>query len=112
MTTNKTTVAHCLKEPFDVYIGRRSPKHSESVWRNPYRIGPDGTREEVIVKHWDYLHRRPELLARVEELRGKRLGCYCRLSTEKEPGCHGDNYIRVLEGLPAPVLPPQQIDLF
>ena len=49
MTPNKTTVAHCLKEPFDVHIGRRSPKHSESVWHNPWRIGSDGTREQVIL---------------------------------------------------------------
>ena len=40
-----TDVVHCKKAPFDVYIGR------PSKWGNPYSIGPDGTREEVIEKY-------------------------------------------------------------
>lgn len=102
-----TTIVHCLREPFDVYIGRKSPKFAQSPWHNPFRIGPDGTREEVIRKHSEYLQTQPELLARVEELRGKRLGCYCRLSTQHAPACHGDNYLRLLGELPAAAAEPQ-----
>ena len=37
-------VVHCKKEPYDIYVGR------PSKWGNPFRIGKDGTREEVIKK--------------------------------------------------------------
>ena len=35
-------VVHCKKSMYDVYIGR------PSKWSNPFKIGEDGTREEVI----------------------------------------------------------------
>lgn len=111
MPSTPTTIVHCLREPFDVYIGRKSPKFPQSIWHNPYHIGEDGSREDVIRKHWEYLQTQPELLARVEELRGKRLGCYCRLSTQHAPQCHGDNYLRLLGEYQAPPEAPQ-LDLF
>ena len=42
-------VVNKYKEDYDVYIGRGSK------WGNPYRIGEDGTREEVIEKYRLYL---------------------------------------------------------
>ena len=74
-----TCVVHCKRDPYDVYIGRGSK------WGNPYVIGRDGTREEVIIKYCDYIASKPELLAAVAELRGKVLGCWCAPKT-----CHGD----------------------
>lgn len=72
-------VVHCRREPCDVYIGRPGD------WGNPFRIGPDGTRAEVIAKFEQYLRSSPVLLSRLPELRGKVLGCHCA------PGpCHGD----------------------
>lgn len=63
-----------------VYIGRPSP------WGNPFVIGPDGDREEVIAKFHAYLIDTPELLDRVRvELRGKDLVCFCA-----PEACHGD----------------------
>lgn len=99
---SKTTVVHCAKEPFDVYIGRPHPRFPQgSPWANPFRIGRDGARAEVVKKHMDYLFHQPELLSRLEELRGKRLGCWCRASNQPHgPDCHGDNYVRLLEGIP------------
>jgi hypothetical protein len=38
-------VVHCKREPYDVYIGR------PSKWGNPFQIGRDGTRDEVIAKY-------------------------------------------------------------
>lgn len=68
-----------------VYIGR------PSVWGNPYRIGPDGDRDEVIEKFTLYLYENPALVEKVkEELRGKDLVCYCA----PEP-CHGDVLLRL-----------------
>ena len=42
MTGNR--VVNRRKSSFDVYIGR------PSKWGNPFEIGKDGTREEVIEK--------------------------------------------------------------
>ena len=74
-----TRVVNRRREQFDVYIGRGSK------WGNPYRIGPDGSREEVIAKYREYLLRTPHLIAALDELRGKTLGCYC-----SPLPCHGD----------------------
>lgn len=46
-----------------VYIGRGSP------WGNPFIIGKDGTRDEVIAKYEAYLDSNPKLLSRIGELR-------------------------------------------
>lgn len=84
----KTTVVRVLREPYDVYIGRANLYHDlpESPWRNPYRIGRDGDRAMVIQRYREYLLGRPDLLARLPELRGKRLACWCRPYFL----CHGD----------------------
>jgi len=75
-----TRVVHCKKEPFQVYIGR------PSKWGNPFQIGPDGTREEVIRKYRVWILEQPGLLkAIVPELKGKTLGCWCHPNF-----CHGD----------------------
>ena len=68
-----------------VYIGRGSP------YGNPFRIGVDGTREEVIAKYESYLMQNPELIRKVKEnLRGKDLECFCA----PKP-CHGDILIKI-----------------
>ena len=65
------------------YIGRGSP------FGNPFRIGKDGDRDEVINKHRDYFFERIEsdflFRDKVMELQGKTLGCYCA-----PLACHGD----------------------
>ena len=45
-----TTIHNKYKEPFDVYIG------CPTVFGNPFEIGKDGTREEVVAKYrsWFY----------------------------------------------------------
>lgn len=65
-------VVHCKRAPFDIYVGR------PSRYGNPYTIGRDGTRAEVIAKYEAWLRSQPELVARVKrELRGKVLSCWC-----------------------------------
>ncbi|MBO0849946.1 MAG: DUF4326 domain-containing protein [Pseudonocardia sp.] len=44
---------------------------------SPYRPGADGSREQVIEKYKAWLLEQPHLLARLPELRGRRLGCWC-----------------------------------
>ena len=75
-----TTVVHCKVDEYDVYIGR------PSIFGNPFVIGKDGTREDVLIKYYAWLTKQPTLVQRVkDELRGKRLGCWCA----PKP-CHGD----------------------
>ena len=73
-----TAVVHCKRTSYDVYIGR------PSKWGNPFEIGRDGTREEVIEKYKAWIVEQPELLAALPELRGKVLGCWCA-----PKACHG-----------------------
>lgn len=85
------SVVHCRREPHHVYIGRYSK------WGNPFRIGSDGTREEVIRRYERYLAQQPQLLADLPELRGKTLGCWCA-----PQACHGDVLLRLANAMTSP----------
>lgn len=65
--------------PGAVYIGR------PSIWGNPFVIGKDGTRGEVIAKFEAYLLSSPSLIERLPTLAGKVLVCWCAPAS-----CHGD----------------------
>jgi hypothetical protein len=71
-------VVHCKRAPYDVYIGR------PSKWGNPFSIGPDGNREEVIQKYKEWFWNQPQLVEALPELTGKILGCWCA-----PLACHG-----------------------
>jgi Domain of unknown function (DUF4326) len=94
-------VVHCEREPFDVYCGRgsRALGLPASKWANPFRIGRDGTREQVIAKHKRWLPSQPRLLAALQELRGQTLGCHCA-----PRACHCDTLLE-LANAPRPVAP-------
>jgi len=79
MQDEKTTVVNKFKEPYDIYIGR------PSKWGNPFIIGKDGDREEVIEKYKIWLVYKSNLLSEIGELKRKKLGCFC-----KPEACHGD----------------------
>lgn len=67
-----TRVVNIKHERCDAYIGRGSP------FGNPYRIGTDGDREEVIrkfgVDFTERLRLDPAFKAQVDGLQGKALG--------------------------------------
>jgi hypothetical protein len=80
--------------PGAVYIGR------PSKFGNPFVIGKDGNRAQVIEKYRAYLNSRPDLVrAAVAELRGKDLLCYCAPAP-----CHGD-VLHVVANMPLPPNP-------
>jgi len=92
-------------DPYDIYIGRANKTYglAESKWANPFVVGKDGTREEVIDKYREWISMQPALLKGLEELRNKTLGCWC--FPEK---CHGEVLIDLLnskETKPAPKPP-------
>lgn len=74
---------------YDVFIGR------PSKWGNPYRIGYDGTRDEVIAKYsrwlWEQIKSEKISIDDLLNLDGKRLGCYC-----KPLPCHGDIVVKAV----------------
>lgn len=70
-------------QDFDVRIDRKSR------WGNPYIIGRDGDRADVIRKHrswlWNELKTQRISLDDISSLHQKRLGCHCAPLS-----CHGD----------------------
>ncbi len=83
-----TRVVHCQKEKYDEYIGR------PSQWSNPFKIGKDGSREEVIEKYDKWIRQQPYLLEQLYKLKDKTLACWC-----KPKACHGDVLIKLIKEL-------------
>lgn len=87
-------VVHCKKEPFDIYIGR------PSFWGNPFSH-KEGTKakykvstlQEALDKYEAYIRRSDRHMARLGELQGKTLGCWCF----KEEECHGHILIKLVQ---------------
>ena len=92
-----------MEDSQNVYIGRggivfidkvRFPK-KPSPFANPFKIGKDVTREEVINKYREYITDKLEkddtLRGQLLEMRGKNLGCWCY--PEK---CHGDVLLELI----------------
>ncbi len=87
----------------NVYIGRRGVvfidnkryPQNDSIWCNPYKIGKDGDRDEVIAKYEIYirnkLEKEPMMKEELKKLKNKNLGCWC--SPDK---CHGDVLLKIL----------------
>lgn len=83
----KTTVVNKYHgESFDVYIGRGS------IWGNPFShldntkaLYKTNSRDESIESYRDWILTQPQLLARLHEIKGKTLCCFCKPKT-----CHGD----------------------
>jgi hypothetical protein len=89
-----TKVVNLYKEPYDIYIGRGSK------WGNPFTTNKDKetlaseiveTSEEAISKYKEYVLNTPDLMQSLDELEGKRLGCFC-----KPKPCHGDVLLELL----------------
>jgi hypothetical protein len=94
---NTTLVNINTRQPYDVYIGRQFRNYKASVFANPFKIGKNGTRNEVLMKYRSWFCERlkdASFKAEVEKLRGKRLGCWCK----PEP-CHGDIVIEYLDNM-------------
>jgi len=97
-----TKVVNIRQEDFDIYIGRGNcPKTGIiSKWGCPFTIIKDRptlakevveSKEEALAKYKEYVLASPELMAALDELEGKVLGCFCK----PEP-CHGDVLLELL----------------
>jgi len=90
-----TRVVHVRKSKFDIYIGRGFAEFSESDWANPFHIGKDGNLNEVLRKYRGHILSRPDLIARLHELKDKTLGCWC----QGKHACHGDVLVELVNEL-------------
>jgi len=67
-----------------IYIGR------PSKWGNPFVIGRDGDRCDVVRKYEAWVQTQPALMTALPELKGKDLRCWCAPLP-----CHGDVLLRL-----------------
>lgn len=94
-------------DPTNVYIGRagivfikkdngskeRYPKVA-SVWANPFKVGKDGTLDEILAKYRSHITQKIKTEGlNLQELSGKNLGCWCvetcKTSNITPTVCHG-----------------------
>lgn len=121
-------VVHVLGPlPYDAYVGRAMPRLGieAGVFANPYKIGKNGNRDEVLRKYEESLDGRLErpisavdmnrgvlrewpTIAEREllKLRGKVLACWCadkgeQLTADDELVCHGQILLRRIRQLAA-----------
>lgn len=98
-----------MEDENNVYVGRsgvvfiktnedkkeRYPKKS-SVFSNPFKIGRDGDRNDVLDKYREYivekLDKESSLKDELLRLKGKNLGCWCA----PEP-CHANILLELIE---------------
>lgn len=83
-------IKHLLPDQTGVSVMR------PSVFGNPFRIGRDGTRDQVCDQFEEYVLQHPDLITRAKrELKGKNLICCCKLKS-KEIRCHADTWLRIV----------------
>ncbi len=83
-----STKAVHIRNGYDVYIGRAG-RGEDGYFGNPFYLNSENEREEVLTKYRKWFYERlaidNEFKQRVEQLKGKRLGCFCSPKL-----CHGD----------------------
>jgi len=86
----------------DVYIGRECNQGgwtlAKSKWHNPYSVKSCGSAMVAVQRFEQYLLRNERLMSQLGELKGKRLGCWCK-DTGSEP-CHGDVLAKLADQIP------------
>lgn len=90
---NRMKVVNIKTDEYEVYIGR-NPVYGDPKWGNPFEIGKDGTRKEVIALYKLWLWHQPDLVKSMMSLDDKVLGCHC-----KPKSCHGDVIVEVIQAL-------------
>lgn len=84
----RTRVVNIKNEQCDVYIGRGSK------WGNPFKMKNNSLEERhrVISEYYQWILEQKHLLDELDELDGKKLGCYCAPEL-----CHGDVLVYLLK---------------
>lgn len=61
-----------------------------SKWSNPFVVGKDGNREEVVTYYAHWILEQPHLMASLHEIRGRDLVCCCAPLL-----CHADILLEI-----------------
>lgn len=81
-----------------VFIDKRRFPTIESTFANRFKIGVDGTREEVLAKYEHEMRLRvendDEFKQSLLSIKDKVLGCWC-----KPEACHGDIIVKIINEL-------------
>ena len=110
----KTTVVHVNNpDGYDVYIGRAVPRRGlkASPWANPFRLGDYHPRHNRVMTtnaelvdayaYWVMSSqsdsRAKWIRVHAHELRGSRLGCWCKDKAHPDRPCHGDFLVELSE---------------
>jgi hypothetical protein len=95
------------EEPHVLYIGnamkRAGYNFDRSDWANPYYKLAKTDRERCVALFREYILDNEELMARLPELRGRALGCWCK----PRELCHGDVLIELLGERGQRLAPPR-----
>ena len=70
-------VKNWIKEPNNIYIGRRTKGIKASKWKNPFKINYCNSRKKAVRLFEKYIKRKRNLVNSISELKGKVLGCWC-----------------------------------
>ena len=62
-----------------IYVGR------PTKWGNPFIVGKDGNRIDVVEKFRKWICDQPNLINELDELKGRNLACWC-----VPLACHAD----------------------
>lgn len=89
-----------------VYAGRRCSmggwRLADSPYRNPYTVQAHGSAEAAVAEYARYLDEHRDLIKQArEELKGKRLACFCRDVSR----CHTTLLCRLVDADARDVLP-------
>jgi N6-adenosine-specific RNA methylase IME4 len=87
-----------------VYVGHNLVDGVRVKWSNPFRVGVDGTREEVVAKYRAWVTANPALMAALPELAGKDLVCHCAPKS-----CHADILLELANAPAAAAAPGQEL---
>ncbi len=84
----------------DFYIGRECKMGGwnleASKWANPFSLAAYGNNLEVVLSKYEHhVSQRPDLLAALPELAGKRLGCWCDPKPGRNQWCHGHVLVKL-----------------
>lgn len=71
-----TVVVNVKHDEAEIYCGR------PSIFGNPFRLGRDGDRVQVITKYIDYffdrLSKDQRFRKEIHSLKNKKIGCWCK----------------------------------
>lgn len=94
----RTRVVHVDLAAYDVYIGRAGYGLGDGYFGNYERGGSKMARVAAFrTRFYRRMETDPVFRARVEELRGKVLGCFCK-DARGQGICHGDVYVEYFHG--------------